>query len=141
MKLHLPNLLRIKVAEPKKRKSTAFKRESKITTGVVVEEEDENFKVLIQTENSEMLLPFTPKSFELKDRTTVFTRAKNERGHRMRIIRDAWKAKIHPGFTTQYFPFTKNWIVKGYIVSNGLVKLFDFKDLVGIKGYVTNKDE
>ena len=100
--------LKIKLAAPKKPKSQSFKRASKITTGTIREDEEGNFKVEVVVKDklglkNTLLLPLTPKSFEVKDKTTVFTKAKNERGHRVRIIRDAWHAKIHPG--TTYYPF------------------------------------
>lgn len=135
--------LKIKLAAPKKPKSQSFKRASKITTGTIREDEEGNFKVEVVVKDklglkNTLLLPLTPKSFEVKDKTTVFTKAKNERGHRIRIIRDAWHAKIHPG--TTYYPFDDKWVVKGYIVSDGLLKLFDFKDLIGIESYVYKED-
>lgn len=135
--------LKIKLAAPKKPKSQSFKRASKITTGTIREDEEGNFKVEVVVKDklglkNKLLLPLTPKSFEVKDKTTVFTKVKNERGHRVRIIRDAWHAKIHPG--TTYYPFDDKWVVKGYIVSDGLLKLFDFKDLIGIESYVYKED-
>lgn len=135
--------LKIKLAAPKKPKSQSFKRASKITTGTIREDEEGNFKVEVIVKDklglkNTLLLPLTPKSFEVKDKTTVFTKAKNERGHRTRIIRDVWHAKIHPG--TTYYPFDDKWVVKGYIVSDGLLKLFDFKDLIGIESYIYKED-
>ena len=83
----------------------------------------------------EMIAMANDEIYELKDKLSVFTRTKDKHGRRTRIIRDVWRAKFHPGLPEQYIPFAKNWIVKGYIVKEGLTKMFDFKDLVGIQGY------
>lgn len=133
--------LHIKVAQPKKKASSGPKWESnKIQRGVVIEEDNGDFKVKVEVVDEkgtkqELILPFTPDSYELKDKLSVFTRTKDKHGRRTRIIRDVWHAKFHPGLPEQYIPFAKNWIVKGYIVKEGLTKMFDFKDLVGIQGY------
>lgn len=133
--------LKIKINEPKKRRVTSSsKLYGKIVTGTVIEQEDETFKVEIDLDNngvkSPKLLNFTPESFEIVDRISVFTKIKDERGHRTRIIRDAWRAKFHPGSTDKYLPFDNHWIVKGHIVRDGYTELFKFKELVGINGYI-----
>ena len=62
----------IKVAQPKKKASSGPKRESnKIQRGVVIEENDGDFKVKVELidedgTKQELILPFTPDSYELK---------------------------------------------------------------------------
>lgn len=136
--------LKIKIAEPKKqRTSSELKRQGKLVYGTIIEGKNDTFKVEIDSRNNRTkskILDFTPESFELTDKLSVFTRTKDKYGRRTRIIRNTWDAKFHPGLPEQYVPFANNWIVKGYIVKNGLVELFEFRDLVGIKGYIIVDD-
>ena len=130
---------KIKLAEPKRKIRQEYKKQGKVICGTVIEK-DETFLVEIDLDNNgekaPKILNFTPESFEVKDRLTVFTRTKDDSGRRTRIIRNKWDAKFHCGSTEQYIPFCNNWIVKGHIVKNGDIELFNFEDIVGIKGYV-----
>lgn len=133
------NSLKISVVKPKK-KSNSIKKISKLIRGLVIEDEDGNFKCSIdikQDDNSykELIIPFTPKSFEVIDRLSVFTKQKDENGKRIRIVRDASRAKFFPGTQDQYIPFDNNWVIEGYLVQDGLLQMFDFKDLITIDGY------
>lgn len=132
---------KIKVAEPKKQhNSSVFKRQGKLVNGTIIEQNDGTFKVEVDLDGNGVKAPkilnFTPESFDLTDKLSVFTRTKDKQGRRTRIIRDAWHAKFHPGLPEQYVPFSNNWIIEGYIVKNSSIELFEFKDLVGIKDYV-----
>lgn len=135
--------LKVVVAQPKRRYSSSeYVKQGKLIEGTVIEV-DGVYKVSIDLDGNgtseELILDFTPRSFEIVGRKTVFTRTKDEYGHTCRIIRDENKAKFHPGSIEQYVPFSKNWIVKGYIVKEGFIKLFDFKTLVGINGYIVKE--
>lgn len=134
--------LRIAVVTKKRKSSDGYTKVGKLVQGTIIEDEDGNYKVSIDSDGNgitkPMILSFTPRSFEIVNRTNVFTKIKDERGNRIRIIRDKEKAKFMPGLIEQYTPFAKNWIVKGYIVKEGIIRMFDFKDLVGIAGYNMN---
>lgn len=135
--------LHIAIVQPKKKRSSdGLVKIGKITQGIVFEDKDGILKVSIDKDGNgteeELILEFTEKSYDLTGRVNVFTRKLNERGHRVRIIRDSFRCKIMPGLSEQYTPFAPNWVVKGYIVKEGLIKKFDFKDLVGIDGYMMN---
>ena len=134
---------KVKLKEPKKKYNSKPKRQGGLVCGTVIEEKNDTFKVEIDLDKNgtkSKLLDFTPESFELVNRKSVFTREKDKRGLRTRIIRNEWDAKFHSGSTERYIPFTNNWIVKGYIVKDGAKELFEFIDLVGIKGYIISKD-
>ena len=139
MKLGLTGL-KVVIPTPKVRHNSGFRRvNNKIVYGTVIEPEDGIFKVSVEVDKNstkEEILDFTTESFEVKNRLTVFIKQKDKNGKRTRVIRDEWKAKVHPGSTEHYIPFNKNWIIKGYIVKDGFIRLFDFKELVGIDGYV-----
>lgn len=132
--------LKIAIASPKKsRKTSKYKRESNnLITALVIEDENNELKASIDTNKIGIkeVLNFTDESFELKDRISIFSKQKDDNGKRIRFIRDVWSAKFFPGLKENYIPFNKNWLVKGYVVTNGLNKLFDFKELIGIKGYI-----
>ena len=140
----MPNMIlggfKLKIAEPKKQKTSSdgYIRVGKLVCGVVVETYG-TWKVRIETEKRgvkvQTMFDFTPRSYDLEGRQTVFLRKRDETGRICRIIKDPLKAKFFPGLTEQYVPFANNWVVKGYIVKEGAIKLFDFKDLVGINGY------
>lgn len=135
--------LRVVVIQPKP-KHTSSTKVSKLLHGTVIEE-DGVYKVCVDYDkdgSKSEILEFTDKSFDLVGRKDVFTREKDKYGNTVRIVRDTWKSKFFPGSREKYVPFAKNWIVKGYIVKEGLIKKFEFKDLVNIEGYnVTHFDD
>lgn len=135
MELKIATGLKVVVTE-KKRTSSCFKRVAGITQGVIREDEQGNFTVEIAgNDDKKEYLPLTEKSFNLTGKKYVFTRKKDKKGKRTCIIRDEFHSKFLSGLPEQYFPFTKNWVVSGYIVQNGLIRQFDFKTLLGIEGY------
>lgn len=145
MELKIATGLKVVVTE-KKRTYSGFKKVGGIIQGVIQEDEEGNFNVEITDKsNKKEFLPLTEKSFNLTGKKYVFARKKDENGKRICIIRDEFHAKFLPGLPEQYLPFTKNWIVSGYIVQNGLTRQFDFKTLLGVEGYnissYTNYDE
>ena len=140
MSIPLTGLKLAIVSKPKKT-NVSVRVSNKIIYGTVINENGV-YKVSIDIDKDgikkEEILDFTPESFNIVDRTTVFLRHKDEHGNNVRIIRSDWKAKFFPGTSETYIPFTENWIIKGYIVKRGLIKLFEFKDLVSIEGYNIN---
>lgn len=135
--------IKIRIAKPKKaRVNSCPKRISnKIFYGIVIEPDDGKYKIAIRTDEkgiNKQILNFTQRSFDLYGKRDIFTIKKDENGRRTRVIRDVWKAKFAPGFSEYYTPFTKNWIVKGYLVKDGPITLFDFKELVGLNRYDVN---
>lgn len=126
---------KIKVAEPKKKKSSSYLKQGKVCQGVVTED----YKVIINLDksgNKNITIPFTEESYDVVGRGTVFLRNLDKNGRRIRIIRNERDAKFHPGFKEQYIPFAPNWVVKGYLIKENGVMYFHFKDLIGINGYV-----
>ena len=140
-------LIPFKVAVPKPKRnktSDGIKRTTnKIIRGKVFQDEDGTFKVAIDMQNDEthpdlLILEFTDRSYDLTDKTNVFSRTVDSKGRRTRFIRNPMNAKFMPGLPEQYIPFAPNWIVKGYIVNDNGNKKFDFTGLVGLDGYKTD---
>ena len=137
-------LVPFKVAVPKVKRnriSDGIKRTSNnIIKGKVFQDNDGIFKIAINMQKDSvnpdlLILEFTERSYDLTGKTNVFSRTLDERGRRVRIIRNELIARFMPGLTEQYIPFAPNWIVKGYIVNDNGIKKFDFKSLIGIDGY------
>ena len=140
----LLKLMPFKVAVPKPKRnktSDGIKRSSnKIVKGKVFQDEDGTFKVAIDMQKDEAhpdlrILEFTERSYDLTDKTNVFSRTVDKYGRRTRFIRSEINAKFMPGLPEQYIPFAPNWIVRGYIVNDNGTMKFDFKSLVGVDGY------
>ena len=134
--------LKIAVPKPKRSKTSdgIVRTSKKITKGKVFQDEDGIYKVAIDMKNDQhfpdlRILEFTERSYNLVGRTNVFSRNVDEKGRRIRFIRNLLNAKYFPGLHEQYIPFAPNWIVKGYIVNDQGHHKFDFKDLVGVDGY------
>ena len=82
--------------------SKVHKPKGKMTKGIMVEVEENEFNVLVKTidiknNEKEELLPLTDRSFDLKGKENIFTRTKDKFGKRTRIIRDKNKDKFMPG--------------------------------------------
>ena len=140
----LLKVMPFKVAVPKSKRnktSDGIKRTTnKIVKGKVFQDENGTYKVSISMENDPvhpdlLVLDFTERSYDLTGKTNVFSRTVDNKGRRIRFIRNLINAKFMPGLPEQYIPFAPNWIVRGYIVKDNGTMKFDFKSLVGIDGY------
>lgn len=129
--------LKISVPKSKTIPKPSVKIEAKDKRGYVILE-DEEYKVLLTNESNSIynhkILPFTKKSYNLKGKTSIFSKTKGKYGY-IRHIRTEDKAKDFPGDSDKYVPFAPNWIVKGDIINDKGVLKFDFIELLTIKGY------
>ena len=137
--------LKISVPKSKTIPKPSIKIEAKDKRGYVILEGEE-YKVLLANEsydiNNRKILPFTKRSYDLKGKTSIFSKTKGKYGY-TRYVRTEDKAKVFPGDSDIYVPFAPNWIVKGDIINDKGVLKFDFVELLTIKGYnnMTHEDE
>ena len=129
--------LKISVPKSKTIPKPSVKIETKNKRGYVILE-DEEYKVLLINESNNIhnrtILPFTKKSYDLKGKTSIFSKTKGKYGY-IRHIRTEDKAKVFPGDSDKYVPFAPNWMVKGNIINDKGILKFDFIELLTIKGY------
>lgn len=129
--------LKISVPKSKTIPKPSVKIEAKDKRGYVILEGEE-YKVLLTNEsydiNNRKILPFTKRSYDLKGKTSIFSKTKGKYGY-TRHIRTEDKAKVFPGDSDKYVPFAPNWIVKGNIINDKGILKFDFIELLTVKGY------
>ena len=129
--------LKISVPKSKTIPKPSVKIEAKNKRGYVILE-DEEYKVLLINEsngiNNHTILPFTKRSYDLKGKTSIFSKTKSKYGY-TRHVRTEDKAKVFPGDSNKYVPFAPNWIVQGDIINDKGILKFDFIELLTIKGY------
>ena len=129
--------LKISVPKSKTIPKPSIKIEAKNKRGYVILEGEE-YKVLLANESYDIhnrkILPFTKRSYDLKGKTSIFSKTKGKYGY-TRHVRTEDKAKVFPGDSDIYVPFAPNWIVKGDIINDKGVLKFDFIELLTIKGY------
>ena len=129
--------LKISVPKSKTIPKPSIKIEAKDKRGYVILEGEE-YKVLLANESYDIhnrkILPFTKKSYDLKGKTSIFSKTKGKYGY-IRHVRTEDKAKVFPGDLDKYVPFAPNWMVKGNIINDKGILKFDFVELLTIKGY------
>ena len=129
--------LKISVPKSKTIPKPSVKIEAKNKRGYVILE-DEEYKVLLANESYDIhnrkILPFTKRSYDLKGKTSIFSKTKGKYGY-TRHVRTEDKAKVFPGDSDKYVPFAPNWMVKGNIINDKGILKFDFIELLTIKGY------
>ena len=129
--------LKISVPKSKTIPKPSIKIEAKDKRGYVILEGEE-YKVLLANESYDIhnrkILPFTKRSYDLKGKTSIFSKTKGKYGY-TRHIRTEDKAKVFPGDSDKYVPFAPNWMVKGNIINDKGILKFDFVELLTIKGY------
>ena len=129
--------LKISVPKSKTIPKPSIKIEAKDKRGYVILEGEE-YKVLLANESYDIhnrkILPFTKRSYDLKGKTSIFSKTKGKYGY-TRHVRTEDKAKVFPGDSDIYVPFAPNWIVKGDIINDKGILKFDFIELLTIKGY------
>ena len=129
--------LKISVPKSKTIPKPSVKIEAKDKRGYVILEGEE-YKVLLVNESYDIhnrkILPFTKRSYDLKGKTSIFSKTKGKYGY-TRHVRTEDKAKVFPGDSDKYIPFAPNWMVKGNIINDKGILKFDFVELLTIKGY------
>ena len=129
--------LKISVPKSKSIPKPSIKIEAKDKRGYVILE-DEEYKVLLVNESYDIhnrkILPFTKKSYDLKGKTSIFSKTKGKYGY-TRHVRTEDKAKVFPGDSDKYVPFAPNWMIKGNIINDKGILKFDFIELLTVKGY------
>ena len=129
--------LKISVPKSKTISKPSVKIEAKNKRGYVILE-DEEYKVSLINESdgiyNRKILPFTKRSYDLKGKTSIFSKTKGKYGY-TRYVRTEDKAKVFPGDSDKYIPFAPNWMVKGDIINDKGILKFDFVELLTIKGY------
>ena len=129
--------LKISVPKSKTIPKPSVKIEAKNKRGYVILEGEE-YKVLLANESYDIhnrkILPFTKRSYDLKGKTSIFSKTKGKYGY-TRHVRTEDKAKVFPGDSDKYVPFAPNWMVKGDIINDKGILKFDFIELLTIKGY------
>lgn len=84
----------------------------------------------VEDSNEYLVLPFTPNSLNLKGKTHVFAKYKDEYNHRICIIRDKTSANVNPGVPAQYDVLSENLLISGHIVSKDGKKYFNYEKLI-----------
>ena len=129
--------LKISVPKSKPIPKPSVKIEAKNKRGYVILEGEE-YKVLLANESYDIhnrkVLPFTKRSYDLKGKTSIFSKTKGKYGY-TRHVRTEDKAKVFPGDSDKYVPFAPNWMVKGNIINDKGILKFDFIELLTVKGY------
>ena len=142
IKLHMPTFT-IKAASKPKRESKPTGNTISRKCLAVVKEIDGEFKAVINIDkkhiylkegdelsSEQLVLPFTEKSLDLKDKTYVFLKNKDKYGHYVCIIRNTMTANLHPGFPTQYNAVHENLLIAGHIIRKAGKMYFEYEDLV-----------
>ena len=142
IKLRIPTLT-IKLASKSKREPKPTGSNISRKCYAVVKEIDGEFKAVINIDkkhirlkkgdelsNEQLVLPFTEKSLDLKDKTYVFLKNKDKYGHYVCIIRDAINAELHPGLPIQYNAVHENLLLAGHIIRKNDKMYFEYEDLV-----------
>lgn len=109
----------------------------------VVKEIDGEFKAVIninkqhirlkkgdELSNEQLILPFTERSLDLKDKIYVFLKEKDKYGHYICVIRDTMTANLFPGLPTQYNVVHENLLLAGHIIRKNGKMYFEYEDLV-----------
>ena len=98
--------LKISVPKSKPIPKPSVKIESKNKKGYVILE-DEEYKVSLINESdgiyNRKILPFTKRSYDLKGKTSIFSKTKNKYRY-TRHVRTEYNTHVFPGDTHKYVP-------------------------------------
>lgn len=123
--------------KPKRKEKTSY---SSLIQGVIVKEGLDDYFVVIKNINDseveEKKYKLTEESFNIYDRTVIYSRLKTKRGYIARI-RSANDAKLTSGISPIYVPFKPGIKVKGKLVGPTGSKEFDLVDVLYPESYVS----
>ena len=87
--------------------------------------------------NEQLILPFTDKSLELRNKTHVWLKYKDKYGHNICVIRESKLANISPGLSIQYDALKDNLLISGHIIRKDGKLYFNYEDLIA-SNYLSN---
>jgi len=128
----------------KRRKKAVAVKERKLAANVIgiVFIEDGVYKVHVSCATSEeeelppqLILEFTPDSYNLKGHTKAFTKCYTPRDKWTCYCRTREHSTLFPNLAEQLVPFAHNWEVKGWIVRRNGQLMFKLKQALTIHGY------
>lgn len=136
----------INLANKNKSKSNlkaSGKRISRKCLATVIKDDNDEFKAVINFErndiqvddkftlkNEVLIIPFTEDSLNLKGKTYVWLKDKDEYGHNVCVIRTETNANRSPGVPTQYDAVKENILIAGHIVRKNGKMYFAYEDLI-----------
>lgn len=119
-----------------KRQSNTFKPIGKRQLAVVIED-DGILKARISFQKNKdddiieyLVLPFTDRSFDLKDKIFVCFKERDKYNKRVWIIRDKRKAALFYGSSDIYKTLDKGLLIAGHIVKQNNKQYFDYEKLI-----------
>lgn len=133
-KLRFPNFTINIANKPKYKKEKSVKYSRRCYAVIIIENGKVQAKVsLLNDPNADsLIIPLTPKSFDLKGKEYVYTIKKFNHDKPILVIRDYETANLRPGTTSQYTPFKNNILVVGRVIKKNDEMLFDYETLVAV---------
>lgn len=80
--------------------------------------------------NSQLVLPFTENSFDLKNKTHVFSKHKDKNGRYFCVIRKELDCKLNPGCSDQYSALKDKLLIAGRIIRINGKMYFEYETII-----------
>ena len=110
--------------------AVVIKENNEYKAAIDIDEKQVPIKFRNQFNNFKLIIPFTTESLNLKDKTHVFSKYKDEQGKYAITIRTEEQCHNFPGINTQYDALKENNLIAGYIVRENNKMYFDYKYLI-----------
>lgn len=129
-----------KMAEPKKKRQSKGTVLSKTVMCICTKSEDGEFKAnlrIISTTQraTNLLIPFTTKSYNCKGRLKVFTKKPDKHGKYVLHWRTVEQARIATVNSILYTPLCEDWVYSGHIVQINGKRQFDITEAIWHKDF------
>lgn len=129
------------ITKEKKEEKKSSSSYVSLTTGVVIKEGDDYFvtiKNLSDSEAKETKYEFTEESYDIYDRTVIYSRKPDKKGLYKAIIKTHNDAKLYfHGIHPLYVPFRPGRKVRGKLVKVNGVKKFNLVEVCNPDSYVS----
>lgn len=113
------NLFKFTTAHKRKPKGKTYKEFGKKCNAIAKLDSNGEFVAQVLINNVETYIPFTPASFNNKDKEYIFRIDTCKNKHNICFIRNEWTAKISPGDSEHYTPIALDWIYSGKLCKFG----------------------
>ena len=87
------------------------------------------------------VVPFTPRSLELRGKSCVFLKVKDERNRSICYMRSVENSKYNPGLQEQYDVLKEHIVISGHLYRKAGMLYFDYEKLVAFKENGAHLDE
>lgn len=131
-RVYLTNVSFKPVEKKQRHNTTSRYNKGRKLYALCTKDENDNFSAFIKIRSNgvtqKFTVPFSKNSYDITDKTKIFSKTRDNYNHIVCIIRTEQQAKQFPGIPELYTPLRKDYVYSGYLIIENNKKYFDIDE-------------